>query len=100
MRTFAQMCPILALLATGCGNLDAPNEISGLPLRFHNAQYGLTFFLPIGWRGYSVLTQQWDGEKYSPAAAKVVGVSHGPMIILRHPQWQSNAPYQDIPILV
>lgn len=91
---------IVALLATGCGSLDAPNQPSGLPLRYHNAQYGLAFFLPAGWRGYSVLSQQWDGETYSPATDKTIVVAHGTIITLRHPQWTASSRYQDIPILV
>jgi len=73
---------------------------SGLPLRYHKAQYGLTFFLPASWRGYSVLVQQLDDERYSPAEDRQIIVGHTPMITLRHPQWQDSAPYQDIPILV
>ena len=88
----------MALLASGCVN--APRQPSGLPLRYHNARYDLTFFLAASWRGYSVLIQQWDGETYSPTADKTIVVGHGPMITLRHPQWQASAPYQDIPILV
>lgn len=91
---------IAVLLATGCGSLNVPNHPSDLPLRYHNAQYGLTFFLPSNWQGYSVLTQQWNSERYSPAADKTVVADHGPMITLRHPQWEASALYQDIPILV
>jgi hypothetical protein len=72
----------------------------GLPLRFYNAQYGLIFFMPDSWRGYSVSVQQLEDERYSPAEDKQIIVGHTPMITLRNPQWQSNAPYQDIPILV
>ena len=89
---------IMAFLASGCVN--APSRPSGLPLRYHNAQYDFTFFLAERWRGYSVLIQQWEGVKYSPTADKQIVVGDGPMITLRHPQWQASARYQDIPILV
>src|SRR5439155_5520944 len=100
MQKLIYSSTITALLATGCGSLNAPNYPSDLPLRYHKAQCGLTFFLPASWQGYSVLIQQWDGETYSPAVDKLVAVGHGPMIVLRLPQWRVSAPYQDIPILV
>jgi hypothetical protein len=100
MSKILQMLAIVALLTTGCGCLNAPNQPSGLPLRYHHAQYDLTFFLPASWRGFSVLSQQWDGETYSPATDEMIVVGHGTIITLRHPQWTASAPYQDIPILV
>lgn len=89
-----------ALLVTACAGTNIPHQPSDLPLRYHNSQYGLTFFLPAAWQGYSVSVQQLDDESYSPAEDKPIIVGHTPMITLRHPQWQTDAPYQDIPILV
>jgi hypothetical protein len=63
---------------------------TNLPVVYHNKQYDFTFFLPAGWKGYSVLTGQWDGGE----------AWHGPMIVLRHPHWNADDPYQDIPIMV
>jgi len=80
--------------------LNAPNYPSGLPLRYHNAHYDLTFFLPPAWQGYSVLVQQWEGRTYFPGADEETVTERGPLIVLRHPQWQANDPCQDIPILV
>ena len=79
---------------------NAPNQLPQLPLRYYNTQSDLAFFLPASWLGYSVMDQQWEGTTYSAAEDKTVVVGHGPMIILRHPQWKASAPYQDIPILV
>ena len=90
----------MALLATSCHSLKTASQPSGLPLRYRNAQYDLTFFLPASWRGYSVLVQQLDDERYSFAEDRQIIVGHTPMITLRHPQRQDSAPYQDIPILV
>lgn len=84
---------IIVLLATGCGNLNAPSHPADLPLRYYNAQYNFTFFLPVSWERYSVLTQQWV-PAYSATP------EHGPTIVLRHPQWKASAPYHDIRILV
>src|SRR6266571_6527325 len=99
MRKLFQIFATVALLATGCSSLDTPNQLSDLPLRYHNARYGLTFFLPASWRGYSVSIQQLEDTTYSPAEDKQILVGRTPMITLRHPRWQASAPYQDIPIL-
>jgi hypothetical protein len=89
---------VKALLASGC--LNAPKHPSTLPLCCHNEEYGLAFFLPASWQGYSVLVQQWEGISYLPARDATVVTAHGPMIVLRHPQWRADDPYQDIPIMV
>lgn len=101
MKSKLILCLALVLSGglLGCST-NAPNQPSGLPLRYDNAQFGFTFFLPAGWRGYSVLIQQLDDEAYSAAEDKQIIVGYTPMITLRHPQWQASAPYQDIPILV
>src|SRR2546426_1113307 len=100
MRSFLQISVIATVLATGCSSMDVASQPSGLPLRYHDARYGLTFFLPANWRGYSVSIQQLEDETYSPAEDKQIVVGHTPMLTLRHPQWQASAPYQDIPILI
>src|SRR5438093_12099132 len=99
MRSFLQISVIATVLATGCSSMDVASQPSGLPLRYHNARYGLTFFLPASWRGYSVSIQQLEDTTYSPAEDKQILVGRTPMITLRHPRWQASAPYQDIPIL-
>jgi len=48
-------------LVLGGGLLGCSTAIkhpADLPLRYHNAQYGLTFFLPADWKAYSVLIQE------------------------------------------
>ena len=79
MKSLFYTSIIMALLATACGSLHVPNSPADLPLRYHNAQHGLTLFLPASWQGYSVLIQQWDGEDYSPATDKVI---IAPIVIL------------------
>src|SRR6185295_7330511 len=81
-------------------NSNAPNHLSDLPIRYHNAKYGFTFFLPASWKGYSVLIQQWESELRSADYQTVIGMEHGPMIVLRNPQWKASEPNQDIPIVV
>src|SRR5437762_13659780 len=89
---------VTALLASGCAN--APTHPSALPLRYHHKEYGLLFFLPPSWQGCSVLLQQWEGISYSPAKDATEVTAQGPMIVLRHPRWTADDPYQDIPLMV
>jgi hypothetical protein len=99
MKKFLYATIMAGLLASGCYGLKAPNHPATLPVIYHNAPYDFTFFLPASWQGYSVLTQQWEGQTY-PAAGKAAVTDHGAMIVLRHPQWKADDPRQDIPILV
>ena len=66
----------------------------------HNAKYEFAFYLPASWQGYSVLTGQWNGQTYSPATDKSEETEHGPLLVLRNPQWKVGDPQQDIPVLV
>jgi len=100
MKKPLRIAVFAGLLVTGCNTMDVTSRPPGLPLRYQDARYGLTFFLPATWRGYSASVQQLEDERYSPAKDKQIVVGHTPMIVLRHPQWRSSAPYQDIPILV
>ena len=103
-----KILPGLALLLSGfllgCStavrnsNSHAPNHLSDLPIRYHNAKYGFTIFLPASWKGYSVLMQQWESNLSSPDYQTVVGMERGPVMVLRNPQWKASEPYQDIPI--
>jgi hypothetical protein len=44
--------------------------------------------------------QQWSADLESADYQKVTGTEHGPIIVLRNPQWKASESYQDIPILV
>jgi hypothetical protein len=92
----------LALILSGglFGCSTTVKHPPGLSLRYHNAQYGLTFFLPASWKGHSVLIEQWDADLHSADYQTVIGTEHGPIIVLRHPRWTAGEPYQDIPIIV
>jgi hypothetical protein len=114
MKNLLYTSIIAGLLATSCtwGDSEqrlrrfnppeetAPDRSHEPRLLYHNTQYDFTFFLPTNWQGYSVLVQQWSGQTYLPAADKEVEVDHGPVIVLRNPQWKTDDPWQDIPILV
>jgi hypothetical protein len=98
MGKLLRLSTFTVLLVNGCTGMQLATQSSGL--RYHNAQYNLTFSLPANWQGYSVSVQQLDDVKYSPTEDRQIVVGHTPMIILRHPKWQATTPYQDIPILV
>jgi hypothetical protein len=100
MKSRLYTSAITALLLAGCESLNTPKHPSDLPVRYHNAQYEFTFFLPASWKRYSILTQQWEGHTYSAAVDKEAAIESGPIIVLRDPKWKADDPYQDIPILV
>lgn len=64
---------------------------------YQNTQYGFDFSLPESWRGYTVVTEQWEGYKIGDAS---VIMESGPRILIRSPKWTSENPTQDIPIMV
>ena len=98
----SEFIPCLALVLSGglFGCSTTAEHPAELPLRYQNAQYGLTFFLPVDWKGYSVLAQEWNANLHSTDYQTVIGKEHGPIILLRHPRWKADKPYQDIPVLV
>jgi hypothetical protein len=63
---------------------------------YNNAQYGFNFILPKSWQGHSITTGNWKGNDV--ASGKVTET--GPMVCIRHPEWTSKNPRQDIPVLV
>jgi len=65
-------------------------------VEYKNSQYGFTFSLPSSWKGYSIVTDKWEGT--SLTSGKVTET--GPLLSIRNPQWTSAKPRQDIPIMV
>jgi hypothetical protein len=100
MRPFLQISVVGALLVTGCGSPNVARQSASLPVRYHNAQYGLTFFLPASWRGYTVSTEPFEVSLSSPDYQHEIGTEHLRIITLRNPQWTANDPYKDIPMIV
>lgn len=66
-------------------------------IEYQNSEYGFSFTLPATWKGYSILTDSWQG--YLNSQNNVI-VTQGPIISIRNPQWTSTIPRQDIPIWV
>ena len=100
MRRLFFLSTTTAFLATACGTSNPPGHPAGLPLRYHDAKTGFTFYLPETWRGYSVLHEEWQGTTYVPAKDETVTVARGPVIVFRHPKWTAGKPYQDMTIVV
>lgn len=100
MKAKNTLCLALVLSGVLFGCSTAVKHPSGLPLRYHNSQFGFTFFLPANWKGYSILMQQWNAELHSFDYQTVIGIESGPIIVLRNPHWKADEPYQDISIIV
>ena len=64
---------------------------------YKNIQYGFSFTLPISWKGYTIITNNWTGNMVDGQPSQNVT---GPEIIIRHPLWTSSIPRQDIPIMI
>lgn len=66
---------------------------------YKNTQYGFSFSLPGSWKGYTVVTGQWEGRGIEGSSSGET-VETGPLISLRHPRWTSQNRRQDIPIMI
>ena len=86
----------LLLSDTGAATPTAPTAPS---IIYNNTQYGFKFTLPRSWENYSILTDKWEGTSMIGMQDNPV-IETGPMIIIRHPQWTSQRPRQDIPIMI
>lgn len=67
---------------------------NGNSIVYVNDKYSFHFKLPVSWKNYSIVEDEWVGE----ANGKVM--ERGPMISIRHPEWTSDRPRQDIPIMI
>ena len=66
---------------------------------YENTQYGFKFTLPKSWENYSILTDEWEGNRITDNQGNSV-VETGPMLKIRHPSWTSQRQRQDIPIMI
>ena len=74
-----------------------PTTQPTISIEYQNTEYGFSFSLPVSWKGYSIITETWRG--YNNGNSDIT-VEQGPIISIRHPQWTSENPRQDIPIMV
>jgi hypothetical protein len=66
---------------------------------YKNTQYGFVFSLPKSWSNYSIVIGKWEGRAVAgPQSGKII--TSGELIIIRHPEWTSQNPRQDIPIMI
>ncbi|MGE5631877.1 MAG: hypothetical protein ACM3TR_12380 [Caulobacteraceae bacterium] len=66
---------------------------------YKNIQYGFNFSLPQSWKDYKIIVDKWEGLDFEDSKGEKV-VENGPLIYIRHPQWTSQNPRQDIPIMI
>jgi len=66
---------------------------------YTNSDYGFTLSLPDTWKGYTIITDRWEGRAVDGAQAGET-IESGPIVIVRHPKWTAAHPRQDIPIMV
>lgn len=84
---------------SGTTQQPATTQQPGSGIEYKNQQYDFCFSLPPSWKGYSIVTDQWEGFTTSgPQGYQVV--ERGPIISIRHPLWTKDNPRQDIPIMV
>ncbi|MPM64985.1 hypothetical protein SDC9_111877 [bioreactor metagenome] len=76
----------------------AATEEAASSVVYQNEEYGFDFTLPESWKGYTVVTDKWDGTASDSQGEKTVAT--GPELLLRHPSWKTEKPRQDIPIMV
>lgn len=65
-------------------------------IEYENTEYGFRFALPDSWKGYTIVTNEWEGQ----AATDGKVVESGASISIRHPEWTADKPRQDIPLYV
>src|SRR5512143_259830 len=101
-RKPALLCTALFLFfaASACGPAHVPAPTATpASVEYHNSEYGFTFSLPPGWKGYSIIVGNWTGTVSDPTRGDVPA-QQGPLISIRHPLWSAHEPRQDIPIMV
>ncbi|HET8581540.1 MAG TPA: hypothetical protein VFL98_03710 [Candidatus Paceibacterota bacterium] len=76
----------------------APLVASGT-IEYRNDAYGFSFALPDDWRGYSIVTDDWNGGMHAGDAGEAEATS-GPELLIRNPRYTAADPYQDIPIMI
>jgi hypothetical protein len=83
--------------SSGAGQQAKPEaaEPSTDAVEYRSTKYGFRFSLPSGWKGYTIVTDQWEASD-----AQKGSVERGPIVHIRHPDWTKENPRQDIPITI
>lgn len=69
-------------------------------LVYKNREYGFSLVLPLGWKDYSFIEDEWEGDSIDANGNVSLSAIKGPLVSLRHPDWEYKSPRQDIPIMV
>lgn len=76
------------------------NTIKLSRIYYKNSDYGFVINLPNSWEGYSVIEDEWEGSAVNNTPDQSEPTEHGPLVSVRHPDWEYKSPRQDIPIMV
>ncbi|MFD0697675.1 S-layer homology domain-containing protein [Paenibacillus sp. GCM10027628] len=78
---------------------DKDSKMTADSIVYGNTQYGFRFTLPDSWKGFTIVTDKWEGLSLGDSQSEKV-MESGPMISIRNPTWTSEQPRQDIPLLI
>ncbi len=70
------------------------------PSVYKNSKYGFSIALPQSWVGYSIVEDKWEGYRLDAAGKSQIISETGPLLSVRHPDWEYKSPRQDIPVMV
>lgn len=87
--------PVTTNPGTSTTTTPKPTEV-----QYKNSQYNFSINLPTSWKGYTVIEDQWEGDSLDANGHVQVSTVSGPLISIRHPDWEYKSPRQDIPIMV
>ncbi len=85
-------------LITSFSGYPPPQAQAQGPVDYVDNQYGFSFALPQDWNGFTTTTSAWEGYTSGPTGD--IPFATGTEILIRNPQWTSQNPYQDIPIMI
>jgi len=72
---------------------------TGGTILYRNSDYGFVFILPESWKGYTIVSEGWEGRSLEDSTSGQV-TETGPKLLIRHPKWTKENPMEDIPIMV
>jgi hypothetical protein len=71
----------------------------GDKILYRNRVYRFTFALPKSWKGYTIISEEWQGRSLEGSTSGQI-TETGPKLLIRHPDWTKENPMEDIPIMV
>lgn len=83
----------------GDNGVATTTENNSSIVQYKNTQYGFSMTLPDSWKDFTVIEDEWEGYKPDAKVGQII-TETGPLVSLRHPDWEYKAPRQDIPIMV